>query len=168
MVMFPSGPDPLGHVVVVELDVSTRLVASGFADGSPDVDLTEQLPDLVLHGLRLSHRAQQGTDPAFDARGDQVDVADLQLTGPPPTFVYAHPGTRHAARFGWDEASEHVARAVADLITSGVAADAADDVPDDISALPDEEGDVADREPDGDSPQSREAPADTDTPPWLE
>jgi hypothetical protein len=133
MALFVSHPDPDGHVVLVDLP-SGSLVAAVFAsEEGRRVELTGQLADFVLLGMRCNARLQQGID-GTPAEDDQIEVAAIELRGAPPTFVYAHPASQEVSAFGWDVAAHMLGLAVSHLVTDGVASEAAD-APDDASGL---------------------------------
>lgn len=127
-----SLPNPDGHVVVAKLAPDARVVVR-FHDGPDDVvDLTDHVADLVLLGMQVQAARAAGTE-GVPAAEEQVEAGRVEVVGgswPAPSFLYAHPASRTVMEAGWDEVQGVLELGIVAQLTAGVAAEAAEDLPD--------------------------------------
>jgi hypothetical protein len=114
-----SHPSPDGSVVVADFPAGSALLAR-FVDDPDDVaggrDLSVMVPDLLLIGLAAS---VSETAPA----GELVVVGRVELVGPAPTVLFAHPAAQLCRQVSPGELVPLVERGIAVQVAAGVAAE---------------------------------------------
>lgn len=129
-----TAPRPSGHIAIVRLPERARFTAV-FVDEDSPRDITGLVAELLLTGaLDALEQASSGRPEPDQA----VEIADVRYHEPvlpgvgrePSTFSWVHVPSANAGDFTIEEIGRHIARGLSVELTSGIAHEAASDVPD--------------------------------------